>query len=192
MEDARKSFLLEPPAPALPPALLFLRHARFRLREDYWVKIKGSLDLLDDEQIWWRPNETSNSIGNLALHLSGNARQWVIAGVGGAPDVRRRAREFSERGGGSRDELLALVQATLDEVDAVIATLESEVVAAQSDEPLLRICRPQGFKQTALDAIFHVVEHFSYHTGQIVYLAKWLAEGRLGFYDDRRLGGKSG
>jgi len=39
-------------------------------------------------------------------------------------------------------------------------------------------CRPQAYEVTVFDAIFHVVEHFSYHTGQIVFAAKWLARGK--------------
>ncbi len=187
MKETKRSFLLGPPDVALPASLAFLRHARFRLREDYWIKIETALDLLDDEQVWRRPNEASNSIGNLVLHLSGNARQWMIAGVGGADDVRDRPREFIERDGISKENLLDLMKSTLDEVDGVMAKLESEVIAAHSDAPLQRECIAQGFKQTVLDAIFHVVEHFSYHTGQIVYIAKWLEEGRERFYDDQLL-----
>jgi uncharacterized damage-inducible protein DinB len=187
MADSRKAFLLDPPAAALPGALMFLRHARFRLLEDYFVKIAAAVDALDDEQVWRRPNESSNSVGNLLLHLSGNVRQWIVSGVGGAEDTRDRASEFAARGSVSKTELLELVKATLDGADAVLAKIEGECAAANSDAPLQRLCRPQAYEVTVLDAIFHVVEHFSYHTGQIIFAAKWLAEGRVGFYDDRRL-----
>jgi uncharacterized damage-inducible protein DinB len=187
MSVTRKAFLLEPPDPALPAALLFLRHARFRLREDYLVKIVAALETLSDEQVWRRPNEASNSAGNLLLHLSGNVRQWVVAGVGGAEDSRNRAQEFAARGQIGKSELLDLLKMTLEEADAVLAKVESEYVTALSDAPLQRVCKPQAFEVTVLDAIFHVVEHFSYHTGQIVFIAKWLTEGRIRFYDDRQL-----
>ena len=84
MKQARRAFLLEPSAEPTSTAQAFLRHARFRLSEDYAVKISGALAELTEDQIWWRPNEASNSIGNLILHLCGNIRQWMIAGVGGA------------------------------------------------------------------------------------------------------------
>jgi uncharacterized damage-inducible protein DinB len=187
MADQRKAFLLEPPESPLPPALMFLRHARFRLLEDYFVKIAAAIEMLDDEQIWRRPNESSNSIGNLLLHMSGNVRQWIISGVGGVEDIRDRASEFAARGSATRGELMESVRATLNEADAVMAGIEDECAAANSDEPLQRICMPQSYEVTVLDAIFHVVEHFSYHTGQIVFAAKWLAEGQVSFYDDRRL-----
>lgn len=186
-KDNRRSFLLEPPPAPQPAALAFLRHARFRLREDYLVKITAALAELTDEQIWWRPNEYSNSIGNLILHLAGNVRQWIISGVGGEPNIRDRASEFVERRQISQEELLALLMATLNEVDAVLAKLERDAISAQSDAPLQRECIPQGFAQTVLDAVFHVVEHFSYHTGQIIFLAKWQADEGIRLYDDQQL-----
>ncbi len=187
MKEPRRSFLLEPPVVTLPAAQAFLRHARFRLREDYPVKINSALAALTDEQIWWRPNEASNSVGNLILHLCGNVRQWMIAGVGGVSDTRDRDREFAERRQLGREDLLALLATTLSEVDAVLARLENEITASQSDAPLQRECVPQGFAQMVLDAVFHVVEHFSYHTGQIVFIAKLLAAERIQFYDDLQL-----
>lgn len=187
MKEPRRSFLLEPPVVTLPATQAFLRHARFRLREDYPVKISSALAELTDEQIWWRPNEASNSAGNLILHLCGNVRQWIIAGVGGAVDARDRDREFIEPCQISKEELLTLLSATLSEVDEVLTRLEKEMAASQSDAPLQREIVPQGFAQTVLDAIFHVVEHFSYHTGQIVFIAKLLAAERIRFYDDRQL-----
>jgi uncharacterized damage-inducible protein DinB len=187
MANPRKAFLIEPPERELPASLMFLRHARFRLLEDYFVKIAAAVDALDDELVWRRPNESSNSVGNLLLHMSGNVRQWIVSGVGGAEDTRDRASEFAARGSVSKAELIDLVKTTLDEADAALAKLEGECAAANSDAPLRRVCMPQAYEVTAFDAIFHVVEHFSYHTGQIIFAAKWLAEGRVSFYDDRRL-----
>ena len=187
MTDKRKTFLIEPPAASLPASLMFLRHARFRLLEDYFAKIVAAIDALDDEQVWRRPNESSNGVGNLLLHMSGNVRQWIVSGVGGAEDRRDRASEFAARDSVSKAELIDLLKTTLDEADAVLAEIEGECAAANSDEPLQRVCTAQAYGVTVFDAIFHVVEHFSYHTGQIIFAAKWLAEGRVSFYDDRRL-----
>jgi uncharacterized damage-inducible protein DinB len=182
-----RSFLLDPPESPMPAALAFLRNARFRLREDYFVKITASIAELSDEQIWWRPNDASNSIGNLLLHLCGNARQWIVAGVGGAADTRDRPNEFASRTGIAGRTLGNLLEGTLGEVDARLVDLENELAAAAGDGPLQRLCRPQGYSQTVFDAVFHVVEHFSYHTGQIVLLAKWHATERMRLYDEARL-----
>jgi uncharacterized damage-inducible protein DinB len=184
MNKLPRLYSLEPPETPLPAAAAFLRHARFRLREDYLVKLKLALAALNDEQIWWRPNDASNCIGNLLLHLCGNARQWIVAGVGGAADVRRRAAEFAAQGTPDKQSLLALLENTLADVDGVLDEVEREVNAISSDAALQRIIVPQGFPQTAFDAIFHVIEHFSYHTGQIVYLAKQASGKPTQFYDE--------
>ena len=174
----------------MPASLAFLRQARFALVEEFLVKISGAIDPLSDRQVWQRPNEESNSIGNLMLHLAGNARQWIVAGVGDATDVRDRPREFAERNPIGKAELLSLLRTAIEEADAVLAGIERELAAASSDEALQRIRAPQGFDQTVLDAICHVVQHFSYHTGQIVYIAKMLAARQIRFYDDRLLAGE--
>ncbi len=85
------------------------------------------------------------------------------------------------------DALLALLEQTISEVDVTLGNLESEVAKTEDDAPLQRSCVPQGYAQTVLDAVFHVVEHFSYHTGQIVMLAKWHVGNRIRLYDEQRL-----
>lgn len=187
MKESKRAFLLTPPSTPLPAGLAFLRHIRFRLREDYRVKIGSALDALSEDEIWWRPNEASNSIGNLLLHLSGNVRQWVVSGLGHAADTRDRSREFSERTPRSKAALLARLDATLDDADAVMAWLEEELTTSHSDAALQREHLIQGFQQTALDALFHITEHFSYHTGQIIYIAKFHEAEKVRFYDDRQL-----
>jgi len=191
MKDARRSFLLEVPQEPMAAGLAFLRHARFLLLEDCSVKIHGALSPLTEQQVWSRPNDATNSIGNLALHLAGNARQWLISGVAGAPDKRDRASEFAARETMSKAELLGLLDATLAEVDAVLSKLVGDVETSASDKPLQREIRPQGYAQTVLDAIFHVTEHFSYHTGQIILLAKWQEGAAIRFYDDGDLAGRA-
>jgi uncharacterized damage-inducible protein DinB len=156
-------------------AQTFLAKARSLLSEDFLPKIERCLEQLSDEEVWWRPNEESNSIGNLLLHLEGNARQWIVSGVGGAFDGRVRQQEFDERSVIARAELLARLKQTLTKVDAVLASLDSV--------RLLERHRIQGYDVTALEAIFHVVEHFSMHTGQIILLTKMLKGRDLKFYD---------
>jgi uncharacterized damage-inducible protein DinB len=153
----------------------FVDQARNFLGEEYLPKVERCLGQLSDDQIWWRANEQSNSIGNLLLHLSGNARQWIISGLGGAADARSRQSEFDERRLIPRTELLAIVRQTLSEVDEVLASFDHE--------KLLDRYPIQGTTVTALEAIFHVTEHFSMHTGQIILLTKLLAGKDLGFYN---------
>jgi uncharacterized damage-inducible protein DinB len=153
----------------------FMQKACQLLKEEYLPKIERCLEKLTDEQVWWRPNPEANSIGNLLLHLSGNARQWIVCGLGGATDERQRQTEFDERRVIPRDELLDRLRTTIAEVDEVLARFDP----AQ----LLKSYTIQGTKATALAAIFHVTEHFSMHTGQIILLTKMLANIDLVFYD---------
>ncbi len=156
-------------------AAAFVAKARALLMTDYLPKIERCLEKLSDEKVWWRAGEESNSIGNLLLHLAGNVRQWIVSGVGGAEDHRTRQMEFDERSVVPSAELIAHLSRTLEEVDAVLAALPTSA--------LLERRRIQGTETTVLEAVFHVVEHFSMHTGQIILLTKMLAQSDLEFYD---------
>jgi len=153
----------------------FLRLSRHYLAQDYLPRIVAVLRQLSDADVWWRGNDASNSIGNLVLHLSGNVRQWIVSGVGSGADVRDRPSEFARRDGLSRDELIGLLEHTIADVDAVLA----RVTPAQLDEPR----RIQGIDTTVMGAIYHVVEHFSGHVGQIVLLGKLRLGKDLGFWE---------
>ncbi len=135
--------------------------------------IKHCVAQLSDEQVWWRPTDNMNSIGNLILHLSGNVRQWIVAGIGGAPDDRQRPREFSERGPIARAELLR-------RLDDVIAEARRALENASAQE-LLRQRSIQGFQVSGLDAIFDSVPHFVGHTQEIVQMTRTLLGDRYQF-----------
>jgi uncharacterized damage-inducible protein DinB len=153
----------------------FIAKSRSLLMADYLPKIERCLERLKDEDVWWRRGEESNSIGNLVLHLCGNVRQWIVSGVGGAADTRTRQSEFDERSIIPSAELLASLRQTLKEVDAVLAALPPAAILERRTI--------QGTEQTVIDAVFHVVEHFSMHTGQIILLTKMLTASDLRFYD---------
>ena len=157
------------------PSERFIDCARQFLVQEYLPKIERCLERLADEQIWWRSNEESNSIGNLVLHLCGNARQWIVCGVGGAPDARDRDAEFAQRDKIERAELLSLLRSTLADVESVLKNLDANVLLEQRTI--------QGSEVDVMEAIFHVTEHFSMHTGQIIMLTKMLASSDLRFYD---------
>jgi uncharacterized damage-inducible protein DinB len=156
-------------------ARAFIENARHFLGAEYLPKIERCLEQLNDDQIWWRANPESNSIGNLVLHLCGNARQWIIAGLGGRADKRQRDAEFTQTDVIPRSELLETLRTTLAEVEAVITALDPET--------LLEKRLIQGKEVEILHALFHVTEHFSMHTGQIILLTKLLAQKDLRFYD---------
>lgn len=138
-------------------------------------RIETCVEKLTDEDLWWRPNAQSNSIGNLLLHLSGNIRQWIISGVGQTEDNRQRDLEFSNRGPVPKEELLQRLRTTVEEAVEVIAGLDAST--------LLETRHIQIYDPTVLEAVLHVVEHFSHHTGQILYITKMLRGEDLRFYD---------
>lgn len=152
----------------------FIARSRYHFTEDFLPKIERCLERLSDEQIWWRPNEQSNSIGNLLLHICGNARQWIVCGVGGAADARNRDAEFAQREMIPGDELYSLLQQTLADVDHTLAHVEPDRLL---DRRVI-----QGGDVSVLEAMLHVVEHFSMHTGQILMLTKMLTNADLAFY----------
>jgi uncharacterized damage-inducible protein DinB len=137
-------------------------------------RIRECLDRLSDEQVWARGSDAENAAGNLLLHLSGNVRQWILSGIGGKPDVRVRDREFSARGGIGKDELWERLEATVEDAAAVIAALDATRLTAR--------IRVQNYETSVLEAVYHVVEHFAQHTGQIVLLTKAATGQDLGFY----------
>ena len=153
----------------------FLVYAADYLHGDYLPKIERCLERLTDDQIWWRANEESNSIGNLILHLSGNATQWILSGIGNLPDNRDRDSEFERRDPIPRAELLNLLRSTVNEVDQLLRTLNPDVLLEQR--------KIQGKDVVILDAVFHVTEHFSMHTGQIIMLTKMFTTSDLRFYE---------
>jgi len=157
-------------------ASLFLTGSRHYLSQEYPAKLRNALAAIPEDKLWWRPNEESNSVGNLLLHLTGNIRQWIVAGVGGASVTRNRAAEFATRDGGSAAEILAELERALAEVDQVLSELTAVRLAER--------CTIQGRDVTVLDAVLHVVEHFSYHLGQIILVAKIFAPDAVQFYED--------
>ncbi len=168
----------------------FIDKSRYYLATEYLTKIRHCIDALPEEALWKRPNESSNSIGNLLLHLAGNIRQWIVGGIGQQEVQRDRAAEFAAKEGGTRAELMQNLERAVTDVDAVLSSLKPESLRES------RVI--QGRDTTVLDALYHVVEHFAMHTGQIVLMTKTYAPGAIAFYRDAKglaqptWGGKEG
>lgn len=153
----------------------FLKTSRDYLVDEYLPKIRLVVAPLSEADIWWRPVEGSNTIGNLILHIEGNARQWILGGVAGHAIERDRDGEFAASDGHSKAQLLDSLTTSIREIGAAILA----VTPAQLNEQ--RVI--QGADTTVFGAIYHVVEHVSMHTGQIIQLAKWRAPGAVRLYD---------
>ena len=138
------------------------------------ARIATCLDMLSEEQIWMRESETQNAIGNLVLHLCGNLRQGIGHGVGGQSDVRMRDSEFTARGGITTTELRQCLETA--------ATDAAAIIRQTTPERLAELVAVQGYQLTVLEAILHVVEHFSSHAVQIIFATKLFTGEDLGFY----------
>ena len=160
----------------------FIEQAVLRM-DEYLVKIEKCLDELEEKDIWLRPNESTNCIGNQILHLCGNITQYIIAGLGKEKDLRDRDREFNTRGGISKPELYDKLFRVVEEAKEVIINLDQDAFR--------KIRSVQGFELSGIGIVLHVVEHFSYHTGQIVMWTKMIRNVDLGFYSDLDLNQKN-
>jgi uncharacterized damage-inducible protein DinB len=152
---------------------LFLDYSARKL-EQLSGRIQDCLARLPESEIWRRGGENQNAPGNLILHLCGNVRQWIGSGVGGLADIRERDLEFAARGGLSTAELAAKLHTTMAEMIAIIRNLPPERLVEKTTI--------QGYEQTKFEAILHVVEHFSYHAGQILFITKLVTGEDLGYY----------
>jgi uncharacterized damage-inducible protein DinB len=153
----------------------YLAYSRRRLTEEYLPRILRCLKEMSDEDIWWRPAENANSAGNLVLHLAGNVNQWINSGLGGMPDLRNRDAEFAERGPVPRAELVDRITTAVRDAGETLSKLDPQ--------RLMEVRHIQVYDVTCLDAVSHVVEHFSLHLGQVIYITKLRKRIDLKFYD---------
>ena len=156
----------------------FIQQSIIRMNEST-ERIKICLDKLSEDQVWHKPNENTNTIGNLILHLCGNITQYAIASLSSKKDERKRSLEFSTTGGYNKNELWQKMEST--------ALLATDTIKNISESELLRVRNVQGFELSGVGIIVHVVEHYSYHTGQIALLTKLLINKDLRFYGDMDL-----
>jgi uncharacterized damage-inducible protein DinB len=152
---------------------LFLKFSADKLRQ-FAERIEVCLGNLNEDQIWARGQDNENAIGNLALHLAGNVRQWIISSLGDYPDSRDRDSEFKPRGGVNGTELTRNLRATVEQASRIISGLNT----AQ----LTRMYEIQKYPVSGVEIVYHVVEHFAQHTGQIIFATKMLTGEDLGFY----------
>jgi uncharacterized damage-inducible protein DinB len=150
-------------------ARVVIEEVRARLVSGFPQQVRACLDALSDEQIWWRPNAGSNSVGNLVLHLCGSTRHFLGRAVGGTDYRRDRPAEFAEKGPIPRQDLRALLDETVAETERVLASLPPERLQEVTDRA--------GDPFTVLTLLLRTSHHWSVHVGQMVYAAKALKDG---------------
>ncbi len=158
---------------------LLINEAKYRLLEESIPRLRKCLEKMDQQQIWYRPNHQTVSAGNLVLHLCGNVRQWLVNGLGKGADSRNRAREFEETGPIATSVLMEDLEKLEHEISDSLAKIN------QGD--LSRRFVIQGFEVTGVSILVHVVEHFSYHVGQVTYMVKSRQGIDMGYYENQNL-----
>jgi uncharacterized damage-inducible protein DinB len=148
-----------------------LEALRGRITQILPSQIRACVEELTEEQLWWRPNEQANSVGNLVLHLSGSMRHYLSRGVGGFEYQRDRPAEFAERGSMSKEQLLATFDETIGQAAQTLQTFDTSRFLDTTDE--------RDYVPTIFDAVFNIAIHLATHAGQIVYATKMLKEGSL-------------
>lgn len=158
---------------------LLIQESRYRLLDESIPRLQKCLDKLSEEEVWFRPNENTVSIGNLILHLCGNVRQWLISGLGGAPDQRKRQQEFDEPGPLPTSDLRKKLDTLAIDIQEVLERLTTD--------DLLAFKSIQGYDSSGVSILVHVVEHFSYHVGQVTILVKSRKNIDMGYYKGQDL-----
>jgi uncharacterized damage-inducible protein DinB len=152
----------------------FIAAARRHLVQEYLPKLRACTEQMSEEDFWWRASETENSAGNLLLHLTGNIRQWILSGLGGAPDARNRQEEFDERRHLPKADVWRLFESAVMEADAVLERFDRGRLA--------EVRHFQKWDETCVYAISHVVEHVAQHMGQIIFITKFRQKKDLKFF----------
>ncbi|MEP7230559.1 MAG: DinB family protein [Ginsengibacter sp.] len=160
----------------------FIEQSISRIRENT-KRIAICLQEIHEEEIWNSPNDNSNSIGNLILHLCGNIRQYIVSALGEIEDIRVRDKEFLTKSGFTKAALFQQLSSTILEATEIIKEID--------DYRLGRIYSVQGFQLSGVGIIIHVTEHYSYHTGQIAFWIKQIKNKDLRFYGDIDLNTKN-
>jgi uncharacterized damage-inducible protein DinB len=146
-----------------------IEDTRKRLVEAYPAQLRGALAVLSDDELWAKPNASSNSVGHLVLHLVGSTRHFLGRGVGGTDYERDRAAEFTDRV--AREALERQLEEAVAETGRVLAALDPGDLLETSDR--------LGETHTVAALLLRVAHHWSVHTGQILFATKALREGAL-------------
>ncbi|HZQ20613.1 MAG TPA: DUF1572 domain-containing protein [Terriglobales bacterium] len=132
----------------------------------YYKKLaEGAMEQVSDEQLFTALDEEMNSIAIIVKHMSGNMRsRWTdfLTSDGEKAD-RNRDSEFAAPPE-TRKELLSIWNQGWERVFAALEPL--------SDSDLDRKVFIRNEAHSVMQAINRQIAHYSYHCGQIVFLAK--------------------
>lgn len=158
----------------MPNSELIVNEFKRRVFSESYPRIFKCLSMINDDELWFTPNKNTPSIGSLVLHLCGNGKQWVVCGIGNAPDNRDRDKEFEKHKNIKKSDLVFVMEN--------LKVQMTEVLHQIKEEDLRTPKRIQGFDENTFTVLIHVLEHFSYHTGQITTLTKLITNKQTDYY----------
>ena len=150
---------------------LILEALRIRITRVFPAQIRAAIAPLSEEQFWWRPNESSNSIANIVIHLTGSLNHFLNRNLGGKDFTRNRPAEFADRSGASKSEVLAGFDSMVADAERTFSKLSPSQLADPSPEPKLNT--------NVFEDLLGIAVHISNHAGQVVWIAKMLEEGSV-------------
>ena len=156
-----------------------IKHAALLRFGESKDRISKCIGMLNENQLLYRPNDSSNSVANIIAHLKGNITQYIISGIGGHPDFRYRDEEFIPKNGVDKILLGSEIASTFEDA--------SNVIKAMDYVQWTKLYLLQGFEMTGIDSVLHVIEHTSYHAGQITYITKMLTDQQTNYYEGKDL-----
>jgi uncharacterized damage-inducible protein DinB len=149
----------------------FLQMVRHRLLDEFPGQTRACLDALGEDDLWWRPNDQANAVGNLVLHLAGSNQFYLGHAIGGGGDVRDREAEFGARGQRSKADVFAVY----DDARATVQRVLDTLTPARMVETTMATGRSSSFARI----LMHVTHHNALHIGQIVWVTKLRNPGAL-------------
>jgi uncharacterized damage-inducible protein DinB len=149
--------------------VFLLQHITTRMVDEFPVQVRKCLDVLNEEDLWWRPHEQANAVGNLVLHVAGSNRYFIEHVIGGAPAVRDRDAEFAQRGGHTKANVLQVWSDVAGRVDKVLRSLTPDRLSKVTSEK----------NKSVAEVLLHVTHHNALHIGQIVWITKLRRPGTI-------------
>jgi uncharacterized damage-inducible protein DinB len=144
---------------------------RSRMVDDYPAQLGQCLDAIAEDDMWWRPDEKSNALGNIMLHLIGSNRLYVGYGVGARAVERDRAAEFTARGNPGLTAVVGAWNETVHMMREVLDGLQPPQLMEQTDRT--------GKMTTIASILLHASHHTAAHMGQVVWITKMRHPGAL-------------
>jgi hypothetical protein len=148
-------------------AEIFVAEGRRQLEASVTM-IRHCLGQLDDAQVWWRPREGMNSVGNLLLHLVGNLGQRFGSVIGGGPDERDRLGEFTEPGPIPRADLLRRFDEAAGRADEILAGLTSRRLGETCRYELLS----GPAEKSVLGVVLQTLAHLHGHAQEVLHMTR--------------------